>query len=87
MNQAILFSDDAKWDEEERQVSFSAHHMGSLIVCRVPEAVLLRMSGCDIVDEHSALDQFDQYRFDIEELAEALIEEECLNELGHAVLN
>jgi hypothetical protein len=87
MNQAILFSDDAKWNGELRQIAFSAHHMGGLIECIVPEAVLSRISGCGITDEHSALDQFAQLRFDLEELAEVLIEDDSVNDLGQVVLN
>ena len=87
MNQSILFSDDSKWNDELSQIEFSAHNMGNLIVCVVPVAVLERVSGRQIIDENLALDQFNQYRFDFEELAEEQIEEEMFNDIGQIVLS
>jgi hypothetical protein len=87
MNQSILFSDDPKWNSQLSQIEFSAHNMGNLIVCVVPAAVLERFSGHQIIDEHLALDQFNHYRFDFEELAEQQIDDERLNDKGQVVLS
>lgn len=87
MNQAILFSDDQVWNEEQQQVEFSAQCMGALILCVVPSAVLEKLSGKKVIDAESALEQFIQYRFDIEELAESLIEDEEFNAAGQVMLS
>lgn len=87
MNQSILFSDDQVWNDRLKQIEFSAHCMGALIVCVVPLASLEKMSLANIPDGVSALDQFKQYRYDFEELAESLIKDEEFNSLGQVVLS
>lgn len=87
MNQAILFTDDQTWNEKLQQVEFSAQCMGALIVCAVPLRVLEKHSGEKIADRGSALEQFEQYRYDFEELAESLIEDEEFSAAGQVVLS
>ncbi|MHA2940202.1 DUF1488 family protein [Vibrio sp. RC27] len=87
MNQSIIFSEDSIWNNELRQIEFTAQNMGNLIVCVIPIATLEGISGRQINDETLALDLFSQYRFDLEEQAEEQIEEEMFNEVGQIVLD
>jgi hypothetical protein len=86
MNQSILFPNNETWNESLQQVEFPAQSMGALITCVVPLDVLERVSGITLHDSDSALEQFCQYRFDIEELAEEQIEDENFNSEGQVVL-
>tara|TARA_B100001059_G_scaffold230953_1_gene265973 strand:- start:556 stop:825 length:270 start_codon:yes stop_codon:yes gene_type:complete len=76
MNQSILFPDTQDWDEESQSIIFSAQQSGALIECVVSIEELSRLSGKDIEEGGQALAIFAELRFDIEELAEELIEEE-----------
>lgn len=87
MNQSILFSDDAQWNEETQTVLFSAQQMGNLIRCRVAASWLESESGEEITNDTDALRIFDEYRFDVEEQAEALIEDEEFNASGEIIIN
>ncbi len=88
MNQSILFPDIQTWDEEKQAVSFPAQQSGALIECFIRKTELEKISGITIEEGQQALDTFSQYRFELEELAEELIEEEEFNDLGQIeVLN
>ena len=76
MNQSILFPDIQDWDEESQSIVFPAQQSGALIECVVSIAELSRLSCKDIEGGEQALAVFSELRFDIEELAEELIEEE-----------
>ena len=76
MNQSILFPDIQDWDEESQSIVFPAQQSGALIACVVSIEELSRLSGKDIEEGKQALAVFSELRFDIEELAEELIEEE-----------
>ncbi|MFB9215481.1 DUF1488 family protein [Vibrio sinaloensis] len=82
MNQSILFPDIQSWDEDKQAVLFSAQQAGALIQCMVSISELERLSGQTITGEKQALEVFSQYRFDLEELAEELIEDEEFDSLG-----
>ncbi|UUM30664.1 DUF1488 domain-containing protein [Vibrio japonicus] len=82
MNQSILFPDIQSWDEEQQIVTFPAQQSGALIECFIRKAELEKISGQRIEEEQQALDVFSQCRFELEELAEELIEEEEFNALG-----
>lgn len=82
MNQSILFPDIQTWDEEKQAVSFPAQQSGVLIECFIRKTELEKISGIAIEEGQQALDTFSQYRFELEELAEELIEEEEFNDLG-----
>ncbi|KLN65284.1 MULTISPECIES: DUF1488 domain-containing protein [Vibrio] len=83
MNQSILFPDIQVWDEEKQAVLFSAQQSGALIQCLVDKQELEKLSGQVIGNAQQALEVFSQYRFDLEELAEELIEEEEFNSQGN----
>ncbi|EEX95150.1 hypothetical protein VIOR3934_06064 [Vibrio orientalis CIP 102891 = ATCC 33934] len=83
MNQSILFPDIQSWDEEKQAVLFSAQQSGALIQCLVDKQELEKLSGQVIGNAQQALEVFSQYRFDLEELAEELIEEEEFNSQGN----
>jgi len=82
MNQSILFPDIQSWDEEQQAITFPAQQSGALIECFVRQAELEKISGQTIADKQQALDVFCQCRFELEELAEDLIEEEEFNASG-----
>lgn len=87
MNQSILFSDQLAWNDELAMVEFQAHQSGMLIVCLVGVGKLAELSNTESVDKAKALEVFEQVRFDIEELAESLIEDEAFDEQGRIVLD
>ncbi|MEZ9410515.1 MULTISPECIES: DUF1488 domain-containing protein [Vibrio] len=76
MNQSILFPDIQNWDEENQSIIFPAQQSGALIECVMSIEELSRLAGKDIEEGDQALVIFSELRFDIEELAEELIEEE-----------
>lgn len=82
MNQSILFPDIQTWDDEHQAILFPAQQAGALIECLITKVSLEQLSGQGIASSQQALDIFAQYRFDLEELAEALIEEEEFNSRG-----
>lgn len=82
MNQAILFTDDQKWNEQLQAVDFSAQQSGALIGCFISLSELQYWSGVTITSPQQALTVFSEWRFDIEERAEQLIEEECFTSAG-----
>lgn len=82
MNQSILFSDGQQWNSEKQCIILYAQQMGNLIPCLVFVSWLALESGETITNELDALRIFEEYRFDIEEHAEALIEDEEFNASG-----
>lgn len=86
MNQSILFPDIQSWDESSQSIHFPAQQSGALIECYVTKQKLSKMSGLDIEDEQEAVEAFLALRFDLEEMAEELIEDEAFNEEGHIVI-
>lgn len=83
MNQSILFADIHNWDEEHQVVVFPAQQGGALIECVVSLAELSRLCGQTIDSGPQALSVFAEWRFELEERAEALIEDEAFNQRGH----
>jgi hypothetical protein len=81
VNQSILFPDDQHWDEQKGVVTFPAQSQGALIKCVISKPYLERLAGHDIEDK-DVLTVFSQFRFDIEEEAEALIEDEMFSSSG-----
>ncbi|ELA6601403.1 TPA: DUF1488 domain-containing protein [Vibrio alginolyticus] len=86
MNQSILFPDIQSWDEVSQSVNFSAQQSGALIECFVTKQKLEKFSGSLIETEQAAIKVFTDYRFDLEEMAEELIEDEAFNEEGHIII-
>ncbi|EJN8561766.1 DUF1488 domain-containing protein [Vibrio alginolyticus] len=86
MNQSILFPDIQSWDEVSQSVNFSAQQSGALIECFVTKQKLEKLSGSLIETEQAAIKVFTDYRFDLEEMAEELIEDEAFNDEGHIII-
>ena len=86
MNQSILFPDIQSWDEVSQSVNFSAQQSGALIECFVTKQKLEKLSGSLIETEKAAIHVVTDYRYDLEEMAEELIEDEAFNEEGHIII-
>jgi hypothetical protein len=84
MNQSILFSDEVIWQEDA--IEFHAQHSGMLIRCYIRLESLQAFSSQTIESKREALDIFEIHRFDIEEKAEALIEDESFGADGSITL-
>ncbi|UXI01259.1 DUF1488 domain-containing protein [Photobacterium sp. TY1-4] len=82
MNQDILFADIQHWDREKQAVSFPAQQAGALITCWVSLAWLQQQEAQTFSSEAEILAAFAASRYDLEELAEALIEDEAFNADG-----
>ncbi|GAB7229222.1 DUF1488 domain-containing protein [Vibrio rotiferianus] len=87
MNQSILFPDMQSWDEVSQSVNFAAQQSGALIECYVTKQKLEKLSGSLIETEQAAIKVFTDYRFDLEEIAEELIEDEAFDEEGHIIID
>ncbi|MFC3033197.1 DUF1488 family protein [Pseudoalteromonas fenneropenaei] len=77
MNQAILFNDDARYDEESGTLQFTAMSMGMMISC------VVKLDG---FTQSAAIEHFTQYRFDYEQQAEDLIADEEFTATGQVLL-
>ncbi|WP_375751950.1 DUF1488 domain-containing protein [Vibrio sp. HN007] len=82
MNQSILFPDIQEWNEGTQAVVFPAQQSGALIECVISKAKLVELSGKNIESGEDALSIFADLRFDLEEVAEELIEDEMFNSSG-----
>lgn len=80
MNQAIQFIDRLEFKPEEKQLVFFAQVSGFMVEC------VIDTSKYDFADQSSAVNYFEFYRFDYEELAEQLIEDEQYNSAGQIEL-
>ncbi|MEL0642530.1 DUF1488 family protein [Pseudoalteromonas aliena] len=76
MNQAIQFIDRLEFREPDHQLVFFAQVSGMLVEC------VIAVKPLKLTDESHATDYFEKYRFDYEERAEELIEEESYNSAG-----
>ncbi|MDB1122556.1 DUF1488 family protein [Vibrio algarum] len=81
MNQAILFPDIQEWNAKLEVIKFPALQSGSLIDCTISLHRLSALSRNDEIGENEVLNVFSEYRFDIEEIAEEMIEDEMFNDL------
>ncbi|WOT05279.1 DUF1488 family protein [Shewanella youngdeokensis] len=91
MNQSILFPDLQDWESQSQSVIFPAQVQGRTIECSVGVAKLAQISQAVINHEQQntaswALAVFDEYRFDIEDEVERLIEQESFDESGRVLL-
>ncbi len=82
MNQSILFPDIQDWDDALNGVKFPAQQTGALIECVASLEYLSSLASEPLTTTQQALAVFEQNRFEIEELAEQLIEEEEYNAEG-----
>ncbi|PMH45374.1 transcriptional regulator [Vibrio sp. 10N.286.49.B3] len=87
MNQSILFPDAQEWDAETQQVIFPAQQAGALIQCAVSIQYLARVVGLEVETRQQALSAFEVLRFDLEELAEELIEDEAFAPDGKIIID
>ncbi len=87
MNQSILFPDLQSWDESLQSVNFPAQQSGALIECYVTKQKLIKVSGTEIESQQQAIEAFIASRFDLEEIAEELIEDEAFDEEGRIVID
>jgi hypothetical protein len=76
MNQAVQFIDRLEFREPDHQLVFFAQVSGMLVEC------VIAISKLKLTDESHATDYFEKYRFEYEERAEQLIEEESYNSAG-----
>lgn len=86
MNQGILFPELAAWQPDEQRIHFPAQQMGALINCYISRRRLEKMTGLSLVKEEDILRAFESVRFDIEDIAEKLIEEQEFAEDGSICL-
>ncbi|PQJ68349.1 DUF1488 domain-containing protein [Photobacterium angustum] len=86
MNQDILFSDIQSWDAVRQAVNFPAQQGGALIICWVTLNWLQQHSGKPLNNEADILAEFSSMRFDLEELAEVMIEDESFDDDGDIVI-
>jgi len=77
MNQAIQFSDRETWDDEKLAVCFPALVNGMQMMCAIEGATLVRRFG-----EGLPLTLFREHRWDLEEEAENLIQEQSEDDQG-----
>jgi len=71
MNQVIQFPDRETWNETEQAVTFPAMVNGFQLTCAISVAVLFQRFG-----EGEPLEIFCAHRWDLEDLAQELIEEQ-----------
>ncbi|KMV29367.1 DUF1488 domain-containing protein [Photobacterium swingsii] len=82
MNQDILFADIQTWHVERQAISFPAQQAGALIECWVSLSWLQQRTSNSLVSEADIVAAFIHLRFDLEELAEARIEDEDYEQDG-----
>ena len=92
MNQSIIFPDLQDWQHASQSVVFPAQQQGANIECRISLAKLVALSGTNLAATDlniatQVLAVFEDYRFDIEEMVEALIEQELFDELGRVIIS
>lgn len=88
MNQAILFSDDEQYLATSKQLRFHAQYQGKLLPCFISTQQLCQLAqqSYNNLTQQQALALFDEYRFDIEELAEKQIYNEQIDPDGQVFL-
>lgn len=90
MNQAILFSDNERYNSALKQVEFEAQCQGALITCIISVDNLFQLNDKSAesqdTSETEILDLFESSRFDIEDIAEQMINDQRFNEDGKVYL-
>ena len=80
MNQSIIFSDQLYVETD--QVRFIAQQQGMNINCFVSFAVISELCDEQLVSDNNVVNMFEKCRFDLEDKAELLIEQEQFNSKG-----
>ena len=90
MNQAILFSDNERYNSALQQVEFEAQCQGALITCVISVDNLFQLNDekfkSQDTSETEILSLFESTRFDIEDIAEQMINDQAFNEDGKVYL-
>ncbi|WP_108945027.1 DUF1488 domain-containing protein [Shewanella halifaxensis] len=91
MNQSILFPDLQEWDPQTQSIVFPVQVQGANIECRISLDKLSLLSSINFEQDNEQLEAsvlavFDEYRFDIEEEVEMLIEQDSFDEQGRVTL-
>lgn len=76
MNQAIQFIDRVEFDEQTQLLTFYAQVSGLMVEC------IVNTQSLSISDMAAAKQYFETLRFDYEDLAEQLIDDEEYNSAG-----
>ncbi len=80
MNQAIQFPDREEWQEDRQAVCFPALVSGMQLTCAIKGATLAQRFGGNTPAEWLAT--FQEQRWDLEEEAEALIQDQQEDDRG-----
>jgi len=83
MNQSVIFNELVRWIAVLDVVEFTAQQQGNLIRCQVSRRYLQQFSAPQLVGEDDTIEVFEHQRFDLEEMAEALITEETFDSQGN----
>ncbi|BDM62578.1 transcriptional regulator [Shewanella sp. NFH-SH190041] len=83
MNQNILFPDLQSWDAGKQQVVFPVQVEGRTLFCVISVKKLAQISGVNGITADNVLTVFNDARFDIEDMTEALVEDEAYDDQGH----
>ena len=89
MNQAIIFSDNEQYNANLQQIEFQAQCQGALITCIISSKDLCKMNPdqAHLVDDKEALlALFEGSRFDIEDIAEHMINQQDFRQDGKIYL-
>ncbi|MCL2920184.1 DUF1488 domain-containing protein [Shewanella litorisediminis] len=85
MNQSIIFADAISIDGKKQQLMLVAHQQGMRIECVLPFERLSALSGEEVTVTNAAA-LLETVRFEVEEMAESLIEEDAFDEWGRIEL-
>lgn len=83
MNQSIIFSDNEQYNKNLQQIEFKAQHQGTLINCIISVKDLCKINGQKTNERSELLALFETFRFDLEELAEQMINEQAFAQDGN----
>ncbi|AZG71524.1 DUF1488 domain-containing protein [Shewanella livingstonensis] len=84
MNQSVIFSDQLFI--ETNKVRFIAQQQGMNINCFASFVIISELCDNQLVSKHNAGSLFEQCRFDLEDRAESLIEQEAFSDSGEIIV-
>ncbi|GAB1622498.1 MULTISPECIES: DUF1488 family protein [Agarivorans] len=86
MNQAIIISDDQRWQAVNQCVEFSAQVMGARVQCAVRKSTLEHLVGLPLTNDDKMLEAYHSVQFDIEELLEQKLQQEDFEPNGEIIV-
>ncbi|WP_076541702.1 DUF1488 domain-containing protein [Shewanella sp. UCD-KL21] len=91
MNQSVIFTDLVEWNTQQQTMLFIGQVQGMNINCIVSKERLLQLSGQQTATEQSmqaeqAFALFERVRFDLEDIAEEMIEAEDFDQQGNITI-